>query len=53
LISIAGHLDEAMPRIDAAAQTVKAAIALLREYRAAVTGQLDNRKHDKQIEALT
>jgi type I restriction enzyme, S subunit len=55
--AIADHLDQAMPQIDAAAQTVKAAIALLREYRsslisAAVTGQLDIHRHQKQPNAL-
>lgn len=50
---IARHLDQAMPRIDAAAQVIRAAISKLREYRsalisAAVTGQLDIRKHEKQ-----
>jgi type I restriction enzyme S subunit len=56
-VAIAKHLDEAMPRIDAAAQTVGAAVSKLCEYRtalisAAVTGQIDVRKHEKQLEAL-
>jgi type I restriction enzyme, S subunit len=43
--------------IDRAASNLNATIALLREYRsalitAAVTGQLDIRRHEKQLEAL-
>ena len=55
--AIADYLDQATLRIAAAAQTITSAISLLREYRAALisaagTGQLDIRKHEKQLEAL-
>jgi type I restriction enzyme S subunit len=56
-LEIARHLDQAMPRIDAATRVIRVAISKLREYRsalisAAVTGQLDICKHEKQLDVL-
>jgi type I restriction enzyme S subunit len=55
---IVAALNNHLARLDEASRPINAAIALLREYRAAlisaaVTGQLDIRKHEEQIEALT
>ena len=56
-VAIATHLDSVTANIDGLAAKVTSAIALLREYRsalisAAVTGQLDLRQHEAQLEAL-
>jgi type I restriction enzyme S subunit len=54
---ICRHIDAKTRAIDDASSQITAAISLFREYRAAlisaaVTGQPDIRKHEKQIEAL-
>ena len=55
--SISSFLDREIERAAPVPDAVEAAIARLREYRAAlitaaVTGQLDLRKHEKQMEAI-
>jgi type I restriction enzyme, S subunit len=55
--AICRHINAKTRAIDDSRSQIQAAISLLREYRAAlisaaVTGQLDIRKHDRQLEAL-